>query len=293
MSLLKYFQPSCSNLPKPEGCLATVMPSSSIVAANKEVNEVLGEPAESTTRRGTYEHFTSEEKALIGKRAAEFGVRASIRYFSKKFPHRSLKESSVRTWMTKYRRELAARKRAGEDTTVTALGKKKIGRPLMLGQDLDRQVRAYLTALRENGAVVNTAIAIACAKGVVKCHDSNLLECNGGHILLTKHWAKYLLKRMGFVKRRASTKAKVSPPDFNKYKAQFIFDVRAIVEIEEIPCELLINWDQTGIHYVPVSSWTMAKEGSKRVEIVGIDDKRQITAVILCQQNSIQLQPGF
>jgi hypothetical protein len=53
---------------------------------------------------------------------------------------------------------------------------------------------------------------------------------------------------MGFVKRRASTKAKVSPPDFNKYKAQFIFDVRAIVEIEEIPCELLItqlgsDWD--------------------------------------------------
>lgn len=49
--------------------------------------------------------------------------------------------------------------------------------------------------------------------------------------------------------------------------------------LEEIPCKLVINWDQTGIHYVPVSSWTMAKEGSKRVEIAGIDDKRQITAV--------------
>ena len=28
-----------------------------------------------------------------------------------------------------------------------------------------------------------------------------------------------------------------------------------------------------------VSSWTMAKEGSKRVEIARIDDKRQITIV--------------
>ena len=99
------------------------------------------------------------------------------------------------------------------------------------------------------------------------------------HILLTKHWAKYLLERMGFVKRRASTKAKVSPTEFNKFTAQFIFDVRTIIEIEEIPCELVINWYQTGIHYIPVSSWTMAKEGSKRVEIIGIDDKRQITAV--------------
>ena len=33
------------------------------------------------------------------------------------------------------------------------------------------------------------------------------------------------------------------------------------------------------INYVPVSSWTMAKEGSKRVEMTGSDDKRQITAV--------------
>ena len=51
------------------------------------------------------------------------------------------------------------------------------------------------------------------------------------------------------------------------------------MEIEEIPPELVINWNQTGIHYVPVSSCTMAKVGSKQVEITGIDDKRQTTAV--------------
>ena len=27
--------------------------------------------------------------------------------------------------------------------------------------------------------------------------------------------------------------------------------------MEEIPDELVINWDQTGIKYVPVSQWTM------------------------------------
>ena len=115
MSLLKFFKPSISNFPKPEGCFATVMPSSSIVAANREVKKVLDEPAESTTRRRTYEHFTSKEKALIGKRATEFGIIASIHYFSKRFPGHSQKESSVRTWMTKYRRELTARKRAGNE----------------------------------------------------------------------------------------------------------------------------------------------------------------------------------
>ena len=36
-----------------------------------------------------------------------------------------------------------------------------------------------------------------------KSYDSNLLECNGGHIALTKHWPKYLMERMGFVKCQA------------------------------------------------------------------------------------------
>ena len=141
------------------------------------------------------------------------------------------------------------------------------------------QVRAYLTSLRDHGAVVNTAIAISCAEGIVKNKDSNLLASNGGHIVLSKYWGKNLLKRMGFVKRRASTKAKVTIENFEEVKAQFLLDIKAVVEFEEILFDLVINWDQTGINYVPVGSWTMEKEGSKRVEIAGVDDKRQITAV--------------
>ena len=42
---------------------------------------------------------------------------------------------------------------------------------------------------------------------------------------------------------------------------------------------MVINWDQTGIKYVPVSQWTMVEKESKRVELEGVNDKRQITAV--------------
>ena len=86
-----------------------------------------------------------------------------------------------------------------------------------------------------------------------------------------------MLNRMGFVKRRASTKAKVSVEDFEKKKKQFLLDIKATVTLEDIPLDLIINWDQTGMHYVPVSSWTMAKERSKRVGICAIDNKRQLT----------------
>ena len=51
--------------------------------------------------------------------------------------------------------------------------------------------------------------------------------------------------------------------NFNQLKAQFLFDIKSIVEMEEIPPFLIINWDQTTIKYVPVSSWTMASGGSK------------------------------
>ena len=49
--------------------------------------------------------------------------------------------------------------------------------------------------------------------------------------------------------------------------------------MEEIPDELVISCDQTGIKYVPVSQWTLERKGAKRVEVQGVDDKRQITAV--------------
>ena len=61
--------------------------------------------------------------------------------------------------------------------------------------------------------------------------------------------------------------------------------------MEEVPNDLIINWDHTGINYVPTSNWTMAEEGSSRVEIIGLGDKRQITAVLACTLSGKFLPP--
>ena len=84
---------------------------------------------------------------------------------------------------------------------------------------------------------------------------------------------------MGYVKRRGSTAAKVAVSNLEEVKQQFLLDIKTVVEIEEIPLELVINWDQTGLNYVPSDSYTMEKEGTKRVPIIAADDKCQITAV--------------
>ena len=132
-------------------------------------------------------------------------------------------------------------------------------------------VKSYVIAVREAGGVITTSITIAAATAIVRQADRNLLFENGDSITLTTNWAKSLLYRLNFVKRRGSSTAKVSVQNFEELKEQFIADIKAVVDMEDIPRELIFNWDHTGISIVPGSSWTME---SKRVEIVGINNKR-------------------
>ena len=89
----------------------------------------------------------------------------------------------------------------------------------MLGSTLGKQVQAYLMATCEAGGVVNSEIAIAAVMGIVRKQDSNLLAQNGSHIAPTRDWARSLLERMGYVKRKANTKAKIAVTDFNELKS--------------------------------------------------------------------------
>ena len=132
---------------------------------------------------------------------------------------------------------------------------------------------------------------MATAEGLVQHHDVNLLAKLGGPIAITKHWARSLLLRMHYVKRWGNTKAKGNPSGFEEIKALFAFDIKSIEEIDKILDDLVINWDHTGINYVPFSSWTMEREGSKRVEITALDDKCQITLVLGVTKTGRYLPP--
>ena len=158
---------------------------------------------------------------------------------------------------------------------------KKRGRTLLLGNDLDEKLQLYLKQIRANGGPLTGRIAIAAAKGLLLADNPSKLVENGGHIELNRHWAYSLYKRMGFVQRKPTTsKGKYSLENFRSLKRSFLDDVVATVEIEEIPPELILNWDQTGIQLVPSTSWSMEQRGVKRVEVVGQSDKRQVTAVL-------------
>ncbi len=58
-----------------------------------------------------------------------------------------------------------------------------------------------------------------------------------------------------------------------------------------VPPQLIINFDQTNAKYVPVSEWTLAKEGSKQVPIIGLEDKREMTVLLACTLSGKLLHP--
>ena len=100
-------------------------------------------------------------------------------------------------------------RKEGDTTTRLAMRNKMNTVPCVpLGDELDRQVRVYLSAMRGRGCALNTAIAIGVGIGIARKSGSFIIR-SSEDFTLTKDWAKSLLHRMGLVKRRASTKAKV------------------------------------------------------------------------------------
>lgn len=75
----------------------------------------------------------------------------------------------------------------------------------------------------------------------------------GGHIHITKAWSISLLKRMCYVKRKATCKAipGLSAEKFALAKKKILKQVGRMVKLRNIPDCLIIDLDQTGIKLVP------------------------------------------
>ena len=118
MALLQYFKlkKQKDSLPDPNGPLSQKIPSSGIASANACVRKLLvldsssnegeGSSAGSSTSRGPYTVLTPAQKFEIGKRAAEMGTTATIRYYAKRYPDICLKETSVQRFKNNYQDQL-------------------------------------------------------------------------------------------------------------------------------------------------------------------------------------------
>ena len=56
------------------------------------------------------------------------------------------------------------------------------------------------------------------------------------------------------MKRKGTTKAKISIEHFEEVKKEYLLDIKLVISMDEIPGDLVINFDQTGIHYIVTGS---------------------------------------
>ena len=277
-----------ATIPTPGGSLDGVLLPKAIRSANELVRHVTtSNPATKKTRK--YQILSAEFKDKIGKYAAENGNTAAARHFSNEL-EKPLSEATIWGFKSRYLEELSRKRKADEDPIVESLPQKKRGHPLLLGDELDHKVQAYVQTLHNNGGSVTTAI-VSVARGILMKVSRSMLSEYGGPATLTKAWAQSLLQNMGFVKRQGTTKCKISVENFESLRDEYLDNFSTTVLLEDIPPDMVLNWDQTGINIIPSRSWTMEKRGSCRVELKGIDDKRQITAVLCGSLTGVFLPP--
>ena len=264
---------------------------------DKAVKQALSELR--TKSRGNYNSYTPRQRAQIGQYAAENGPTRAAAHFSSLWKL-NINESTARRLKSEYLQKLRQAsdqaKKDGKPVTVDTLVTKEKKRPLLLGEEMDGAVQEYIKSLRTTGAVVNTVVVMAAAVGIVAARDVTKLReydghLYGGHIDITKSWARSLLNRMGYVKRKCSNAGKITVSEFDEVKDVFLADVAAEVVMRDIPSDLVLNWDQTGLSIIPTGNWTMHEAGAKVVSIAHADDKRQITAVLAASAKGDYLCP--
>lgn len=67
------------------------------------------------------------------------------------------------------------------------------------------------------------------------------------------------------------------PDDWQSQQETFVNRIACISFLHNVPKELVVNMDQTGLNCVPSNNYTRVKKGQKHVKILGVENKKQLT----------------
>lgn len=139
---------------------------------------------------------------------------------------------------------------------------------------------------RAAGVPLNSVTVRALLLGVLLASTAAFVlqpKAEGGlGLQLSRPWVrKWLHSELKMSFRRMTTAAQKLPADHELQTLRATQRIAYLVEQYYIPPDLIINFDQTGLHLQPTAGTsTFEVKGSKLVPVEGADDKRAITAVI-------------
>ena len=138
------------------------------------------------SKKRKYTQFSARDRLLVGKHASIFGNASAVRKFH-------VSESTIRLFRRKYESSLT---NVHLCEKVTEISQTSLGRSLMNGKLLDKQVQEYLYIYRKKVIWSTKVVTVATAKTLIK---RNNLEHLKDLDLEDSSWVKSLFKRMGFV----------------------------------------------------------------------------------------------
>ena len=160
MALHKYFKP----LAKP------LLPTKVSQLTEKELDvvnvkvEAITQEEKSRKSRTKYNCYSPEQRACIGRYAAENRPVRAMQYFSNRLCT-ELPETTARRFKKEYLKEISKKVatsklpgKSSEIPSINSLPTKDQGRPLLLGKEINKIVKEYIANLRIAGAPVTTAL---------------------------------------------------------------------------------------------------------------------------------------
>lgn len=223
------YAPPAPGLPDPNKA-ATSAAAQQCAAANAAIVEAR---QKKKVKRGSYTDYTKEERLKMAEYAIHNGPAKAARHFSA-LMNKSVNESTIRWIRDAYRKEQQRRWSSGNDEEVTSFERNKRGRPTTLPKAVDMAVQQHLRNVRLSGGVVNGTVAMAAGRGIAAKMRAALPDS-----CFNKEWARSLLQRMNFVKRKGTKAAKKVPSNISEIRANFHQMIVDVVTKENIPGESL------------------------------------------------------
>ena len=134
------------------------------------------------------------------------------------------------------------------------------------------------------GAPVSAAVIRAIARGVIIANNRSLLLENGGYIDLSTDWSRQVLHRFENLGQKATSlmaitvKIPIAPALLNETKLDLQRKIKELKAWNEIPEDLIINFDQTPLPYVCTGKRTHHTLGASNVPLVRKRKKSKLQA---------------
>jgi hypothetical protein len=121
-------------------------------------------------------------------------------------------------------------------------------------------------------------------RGVFESKTLELLKdsTKRGRFKMTLEWTQIFMKTcLNWSYKATTTLARKLFQTWEQEGMAMACRVAYLVKVYNIPMCLIVNINQIGVHLVPTrGDWTWETRGAKHVEVLGIEDKRQITIVV-------------